>query len=408
MEKYIVTMLGEKDHGKSTLIGNMLIATGSTTEARIDEARKHGKRWEPGYILDSFTEERQQEMTIDTTRAEITYRKRLFELIDVPGHLELIKNMMSGASNGDFAVLMLSVKEGEGFQPQTKRHLFLSSMFGMKALIVAVNKMDLAKYDKKVFDAMKNDVSSYLNAIGFDKPVLFVPISAYNNENLVKLSKNMPWYKGKPLMDIIYSFATKADRIDRSVNNLRALVQDSSEAADGMAHYGILYHGKINVNDKVVVEPKGAEMKIKSIYVRGKKVKSSKPVTNIAVVFDKNTEIERGSIIYDKQSSPHKKTGFTAKIFLIKPLDTKEVGKLTVKMNNNDRSLKSISVRSVISPLTGEANSAKTSRVAVNNAANVDVTLKAPYPVERYNNFNEFGRFAIYKDDTFMGVGLVV
>src|SRR5271169_5201570 len=139
MEKYTITMLGEKDHGKSTLIGNLLISTGHTTEARINEVKKtsKSKRFEPAHILDSFVEEREQEMTIDTTRAELVYRNAIYELIDVPGHLELIKNMMSGASNSDIAILMVSAKREEGFRPQTKRHIFISTMFGTKALVVA-------------------------------------------------------------------------------------------------------------------------------------------------------------------------------------------------------------------------------------------------------------------------------
>lgn len=116
MDKHIITMLGEKDHGKSTLIGSLLIATGTATEHRINEAKKYSKngRFEPGYILDSFEEERQQEMTIDTTRAELVYKGAMFEFIDVPGHLELIKNMMSGASHGETAILMVSMKKRKG------------------------------------------------------------------------------------------------------------------------------------------------------------------------------------------------------------------------------------------------------------------------------------------------------
>ena len=134
--------MGEKDHGKSTLIGSLLIATGAATEHRINEAKKYSKngRFEPGYILDSFEEERAQEMTIDTTRAEMVYKGSLFEFIDVPGHLELIKNMMSGASHGEIAILMVSMKKGEGLQPQTKRHVYIANMLGIKGLIVAIKQ----------------------------------------------------------------------------------------------------------------------------------------------------------------------------------------------------------------------------------------------------------------------------
>ena len=118
-------------------------------------------------------------MTIDTTRAEMAYKGGMFEFIDVPGHMELIKNMMSGASHGEMAILMVSMKKGEGLAPQTKRHVYIANMLGIKALIVAINKMDLVGYDKGAFDRAKSEISGYLRSIGFSKPVSYVPVSAY-------------------------------------------------------------------------------------------------------------------------------------------------------------------------------------------------------------------------------------
>ena len=196
----------------------LLMETGSISEQRIRDAKKTskklGRQFEPGYILDSFEEERLNEMTIDTTRAQVKYRNTGFEFIDVPGHEELMKNMLSGASYADFALLLISAKPDEGITGQTKRHIFVAKMLGIRKLVVAVNKLDAVNYSKERFEEIKNHVGDYLNRIGFKNiNISFVPISAYNAENLVKRSNKTGWYKGKSLMDVLVqvSKSTKKD-----------------------------------------------------------------------------------------------------------------------------------------------------------------------------------------------------
>ena len=177
-----ITMLGHKDHGKSTLIGSLLMSTGSATEERIADAKntskKLGKQFEPAFILDAFSEEREGGLTIDTARAQIKYMGKAFELIDVPGHEELIKNMLSGASYANTAVLVVSAAKDEGIKPQTKRHLFLAKMLGIRHFIVAVNKMDTVGYSQNDYEMIKNDIAAYLDDIGVhSQSVNFVPIS---------------------------------------------------------------------------------------------------------------------------------------------------------------------------------------------------------------------------------------
>ncbi|MDE1811042.1 MAG: hypothetical protein KGH66_03305 [Candidatus Micrarchaeota archaeon] len=405
MDKYIVTMLGEKDHGKSTLIGNLLIATGSTTDERVKEAKVKGKRWEPAYILDSFSEEREQEMTIDTTRAELVYKGKMFELIDVPGHLELIKNMMSGASNGDFAVLMVSVKKGEGFKPQTKRHLFISQMFGIKALAVAINKMDIVDYDESVFEKTKKEIGDYLKSINFNKPVFFVPVSAYNNENLVSNSKNMKWYKGLPLFSLLMDFSKKYYRSKKSDDGVRALVQDVVETDGSNAMFCVLYNGTIKIGDSVRSEPDESRARVKKLHLKGKAVRSASAHSNIALVLDKELDVQRGSLIYGGSTRPYRKGSFEARIFVIKALKAGDAKSLFIRTNNNDIPLKSMKVVSTLSPVTGRT--AKGSSIAVNESAVASIKLTVDYPMERYEQHNELGRFALYKGEEFVGVGIV-
>jgi elongation factor 1-alpha len=406
--KYVITLLGEKDHGKSTFIGNLLIATGTVSEHRIKDAEKYAKsgRFEPAYILDSFPEERSQEMTIDTTRAEIEQDGNIYEFIDVPGHLELIKNMLSGASNGDLAILMVSAKSGEGFQPQTKRHIFLSNLLGINAMIVAVNKMDLSGYDKDIFDRICSEVKLYLDAIGFNKPLHFIPISAYGNENIVSRSDNMPWYNNKPMFDTIREFASEYGHGDTpKIKGLRLIVQDVIEDNGKSIVFGQIYSGTILVNANVRIEPTGSMEKVLELHAKGKATDSAEAGTNVVIKLEGTGFVKRGDIITDGSGSSMLK--IKAKVFLIRQLDVVKPQKLVFKFNNNDLVASAIVPKGSISPETGIYGPAG-NILYENTSALVDIHLTKPYLVERFEDLRELGRFGIFEGNDLIGIGVVV
>jgi bifunctional enzyme CysN/CysC/sulfate adenylyltransferase subunit 1 len=409
MEKHIITMLGEKDHGKSTLIGSMLIATGTATEHRISEAKKYsnlkkGKRFEPGYILDSFEEERQNEMTIDTTRAEMLYKDNLFEFIDVPGHLELIKNMMSGASHGEIAILMVSMKADEGLQPQTKRHVYIANMLGIKALIVAINKMDLVKYDKPAFDKMKHDIAAYLKAIGFNKPVSYVPVSAYDSQNLISSSDKMKWYTGMPLIEELALF-TASRKVSSMKSGMRAIVQDVVDHEGKEMMFCLLTNGSIKVGQQIRLEPSGSKAKVLEIYLKGEKTKSAESGSNIAIIVDGKAKVGRGSVVMGADDKPHTTKSLESITFFIKSVSSSS--EFEVKINNNTLPAKMTLVKELISPETGAARKG-TSKIPSESAARIQLELKSKYPIERSADYNELGRFALYSKGKFCGIGIVV
>ena len=403
-EKLTISMLGEKDHGKSTLIGRLLMATGSTTKERIADAREasKGKRFEPGYLLDSFSEERQNEMTIDTTRAEIIWNKRMYELVDVPGHLELIKNMISGASNANTAILLVSAKKEERFTKQSKRHLFLATMLGIDSLVVAVNKMDTVSYDREVFNQINREVRDYLDNIGFNGRVTFAPISAYSNENLVKDTARMKWYNGEPLMKILekYSSAKK-----RGSNKLRALVQDVYDTGETKAAFCMLYSGKINVGEEIHMEPSNRSARVSKIHIKGRMANSALSGTNAAVEFKGNVLPSKGEVLYGVSMQNKPTNRFTSKVFAISRITYTK--KLTLKMNNNHVLLKGLHVKRIISPLTGQHSHPKSNSLISNSAAIVEFSLNTKWPVERFEECEELGRFMLYTGSKLVGIGRI-
>ncbi len=403
-----ITLLGQKDHGKSTVIGNLLISTGSVTAERVKEARKIseqiGKPFEPAFIMDSFSEEREQGLTIDTTRADIAYNGRIFEFIDVPGHLELMKNMMSGASSGDVAVVVISAKRGEGFTAQTRRHIFIASMFGMRALIVAVNKLDYMGYDERKFQNICEMVRDYLGRIGFDKPVEFVPISAYSSENLIKKSKKMPWYDGLPLMDTIGSFISKYGEAPKG-KSVRILVQSIADGASDKVAFGMVYSGSIKVGEKLRVQPAGMTTAIKKIYLKGLSAKSAPAGTNVALELADISKVSRGSVLYGAADKPYSMNRFEAKVFAIKRLERETNGRIHMKINNNDVPIRALNVLRAISPVTGSEE--KSASISPSNSGIIALQLKSRYPVENFEECAELGRFALYEGNEFLGIGTV-
>lgn len=405
MKVYNISLLGHKDHGKSTLIGSLLMRTGAATQARIKEAEAYSKKlhkdFEPAFILDSFAEERLNEMTYDTTRAEIKYKDVAFALIDVPGHEELIKNMISGASYGETALLLVSAKEGEGIRPQTKRHLFIARMLGIDALVVAVNKMDLVGYEKERFDEICNGLSEFIEKIGFDrKNLYFVPISAYKGENLVKSCRRLSWYREETLLDVLYNI-TKRRKKSRG-GPLRIIVQGGIVNTGKTMVVGRVINGSLTKGEKVCLLPSESAALVDGIVVKGRSVKRADVGENVAVSFKGNVPAElRGAIISDYDDRPRLSDHINARVFVAGKVD----GNLKIKFNGIDVPCKTVKFLRRIDPTTGDTGDARDIKPL--DAAEAEITLTKKIPMEDYGVTKELGRFVLYSNNDFAGIGTI-
>ena len=202
-----IVLLGEKDHGKSTLIGRLIFETKSLPEDRMRDVKKamkgKGKKFEWAHLLDSFVYEREHEMTLDTTRAMVNFGGKLFEFIDVPGHKELIKNMLTGAGDAKFAILVIDINEG--IKPQTLRHLDIAEFLGIKKLIIAVNKMDKINYSLPRYNQIVKTFRAVLSVRSFDKKITFIPVAAFSGNNLLRKTGLLKSFKGPTLVSAILS-----------------------------------------------------------------------------------------------------------------------------------------------------------------------------------------------------------
>ncbi len=399
-----VTLLGNKDHGKSTLIGSLLIGTGSVSQHRIDDAKKTseklGRRFEPGYMLDSFEEERLNEMTIDTTRAQVKYKNTGFEFIDVPGHEELMKNMLSGASYADFALLLVSAKPDEGITGQTKRHLFVAKMFGIERLVVAINKLDSVNYSQERFERIKEDISIYLDRIGFKTAnVSFVPISAYNAENLVKRSDRMKWYRGKSLMGILVKASrTKKERDDKQlVIQIQGLFE-----GDEKSIFGKVISGKVKEGDSITLLPLGGTATVLKLFVSGRKAKSAGKGGVVTMELDRGVGSDiRGFIAVNDKSTC--RSGDTVRAILL--ITKKMTGKHSIKINGIEVRCRKMTVDKSIDVTTGESKTA--SRIKPLDAGVVELKLDRNVATDAFERTPEIGRFVFYTNRSFSGIGII-
>lgn len=400
-----VSLLGQKDHGKSTLIGSLLIQTGAATKVRMKEAeiysRKLHKPFEPAFILDSFPEEREQGMTYDTTRVEIPFIDVAFALIDVPGHEELIKNMISGASYGEIALLVVSAKKGEGIKNQTKRHLFISRMLGIGKLVVAINKMDGIGYDKDTFDRIRRDLERFIAEIGFDRRnVCFVPISAYKGENLMKKSAEIKWYKGRPLIELLYKYA-KSEGIAQK-RALRVVVQGVIPEGRKRLVVGKIVSGRVNEGEHAIILPSGNKVTVKGITVKGRRKGSAETGENVALELDGKLDDDlRGSVISSIGDLPRLNDTIKSRVFV-----TGKLGEdMRIKFNGVEIKCADIRVLSRIDATTGEKTASKEVRPL--DALDAKILLSKKIPVERYDVTREIGRFVMYNGNKFVGIGVI-
>ncbi len=397
-----VTLLGNKDHGKSTLIGSMLMLTKSVTKERIAEAERTskalGRKFEPGFILDSFSEEREGGLTIDTTRVQVKHKGAAFELIDVPGHEELIQNMISGASYAGFAILIISAMENEGITQQTKRHLFLAKMLGVTRVIIAVNKMDAIGYSRKAFDDIKEEMLRFLGRIGFDRDsVSFIPVSAYNYDNILARSKRMPWYTGEPLMQSMLQFSKQREKDGKS---LRISVQGSIESGNGTLVTGKVISGKVSKGDTVASFPEGRSFRIESIYVKGRQKPSAGKGDDIAIKPGSGPVSRRGSIICSGRQKPLVSDRLSGTVFFVR----EPAGKASIRYNGIELAA-DIIVHKVIDIATG-GSLQKNSEIVL-NAAKASITSRKKFAFEKFNEYPELGRFTLYSNGTFAGIGII-
>jgi len=411
-EQMNVVIVGHVDHGKSTLVGRLLADTGSLPLGKLEEVKdrcaRNAKPFEYAFLLDALKDEQAQGITIDTARCFFKSQKRDYIIIDAPGHIEFLKNMITGAARAEAALLVIDAKEG--IRENSKRHGYMMSFLGIKNITVCVNKMDLVKYSEKVFTEIKLEYSQFLKEINLE-PRGFIPIAAREGDNIVGLSKNMPWYKGVSVLEALDSFVKAAPKSEQP---FRMPVQDVykfTEAGDDRRIVaGRVESGTVEVGEPVVFFPSGKTSRIKSIEAFNKpRPQEVFAGQSTGVCLETQIYIRPGEIMCklgNREPHPQVSTKFRANVFWMgkQPLVKGKTYKLKITTQQ---------VPVVVSEVVNVMNASELSSIVKPHVDRHEVaecvfeSLK-PVAFDTVGNIAETGRFVIVDNFEISGGGIIL
>lgn len=411
---------GHIDNGKSTTMGHFLMDLGIVDErtiaahAKASEETGKGDTFKYAWVMDNIKDERERGITIDLAFQKFETPKTFFTLIDAPGHRDFIKNMITGASEADCALLVLSAKESEtdtAIAPggQAREHAFLLKTLGVNQLIVAINKMDDSNYSEDAFKTAKEKGEKLVKSVGYKLDnVPFIPVSGWKGDNLVKRSDNMKWWKGKTLMEAFDDFKVPEKPVGKA---LRLPVQDVySITGVGTVPVGRIETGKMKAGDKIIIMPSGSTGEVKSIETHHTQMESAEAGDNIGFNLrgvDKK-DIKRGDVIGAPDSPPKVAKEFKSQIIVIHHPTALAPGYTPVLHAHTAQVAATlVSFEAKINPATGAVEENNPKFLKVGDSAIVKIKPVRPIPIESFKEFPELGRFALRDMGSTIAAGVV-
>ena len=385
-----LAFIGHVDHGKSTLVGHLLLKAGAIAEQQLDDGENKFR-----FVMDKLGEERERGVTIDLAHQKFSTNKYDYTVVDCPGHRDFVKNMITGASQADAAVLVVAANDG--VMPQTKEHMFLSTTLGIKQLIIAVNKMDMEDYSEDRFNEVKDEVATLLKSIGRDpKTTPFIPLSAFEGDNIKEKSDNMPWYKGDTLMDELDKLTPPEKPVDLP---LRIPIQDVySITGVGTVPVGRVECGVMKQGDNVIFEPAGVSGEVKSIEMHHEQFPEAEPGDNIGfnVRGVGKNDIRRGDVAGHTADAPTVAKQFTAQVVVLQHPGVITVGYTPVfHCHTSQTACTFLDLTSKLDPATGQPEKEKPDFIRTGDAAIVEIKPTKPMVMEEARKIPPMGRFAI-------------
>ena len=313
-----IVIVGHVDHGKSTIIGRLLADTNSLPEGKLEQVkercRRNSKPFEYAFLLDALKDEQEQGITIDAARCFFKTEKRDYIIIDAPGHIEFLKNMVTGASRAEVALLVIDAHEG--IQENSKRHGYLLSMLGIKNVVVLINKMDLVDYSQETFNSIVEEYGQFLKKIDVE-PRYYIPVSGFFGENIVAASEQMPWYNGNSILNILDGFEKEKPQDDKPFRMpVQAVYKFTRDGDNRRIVAGTVETGRIKAGDEVVFYPSGKKNKVKTIELFNAEIPESVgPGYAIGFTFTEQIYVKRGEIV-TLAGEPKPKVGNRIKVNL--------------------------------------------------------------------------------------------
>ncbi|OED30587.1 translation elongation factor EF-1 subunit alpha [Methanosphaera sp. WGK6] len=385
-----LAFIGHVDHGKSTLVGHLLLLEGAIAEQQLDEGEDKFR-----FVMDKLGEERERGVTIDLAHAKFETQKYEYTVVDCPGHRDFVKNMITGASQADAAVLVVAANDG--IMPQTKEHIFLSRTLGINQLIIAINKMDVVDYSEDKFNELKEELGKLISTVGF-KPseVPFIPVSAFEGDNITEKSSNTSWYKGNTLVQELDAL----DEPDKPIDlPLRLPIQDVySITGVGTVPVGRVETGVLHTAENIAFEPAGVTGEVKSIEMHHEILDKAEPGDNVGfnVRGVGKNDIKRGDVAGTTQNPPSVAKEFKAQIVVLQHPGVMTVGYTPVfHAHTAQVACTFLSLDVKLDPATGQPKEENPDFLKTGDAALVTIKPTKPMVIENIKEIPHMGRFAI-------------
>ncbi|NOT07676.1 MAG: adenylyl-sulfate kinase [Gemmatimonadales bacterium] len=401
---------GHVDHGKSTLVGRLLADAGALPEGKLEQVRalceKTGRPFEYAFLLDALKDERAQGITIDTARVFFSTGSREYLLLDAPGHVEFVRNLVTGAARAEAALLV--VDASEGLQENSRRHAYLLSLLGVRQLVVVMNKMDLVRYDRAVFDRLSAEFSSFLEGLGL-LPSAVIPVAARDGANVVHRSEALGWYRGPTLLEALEGFATE---MPPSSGPFRMPVQDvykfTGDGDDRRIVAGTIESGTVRPGDELLFFPSGKRARVRRLEgMSGESATEAAAGQAAGFTLDEQIYVTRGEVAARAdQPRPAVTSRFRAALFWLgkEPLRTDR--EYLLKLGTARVPMRVEKIHQALDPATLSIRTAATS-VARLDVADCTLSLGHAIAFDPADQVTATSRFVIVDDYEIAGGGLV-
>jgi bifunctional enzyme CysN/CysC len=408
-EQMNIVIVGHVDHGKSTLVGRLLADTDSLFEGHEDKVRaiceSQGKDFEYAFLLDALSEEQEQGITIDAARCFFGTDKRDYIIIDAPGHIEFLKNMVTGAARAEAAVLLIGADEG--VQENSRRHGYMLSMLGVSQVVVAVNKMDLVDYNQQVFDRIESEYRAFLAEIGVT-PNDFIPVSAREGDQVAIRGDRMPWFSGPTILEAVDAFEKQPPPEGLP---LRMPVQDvyrfNAQGDQRRIIAGRIESGRVSVGDRVVFTPSAKTSTIASIEVfSAPESTTASAGYSVGVTLTEQVYVRRGDVMSHVDRLPEVSTLIRASLFWLghQPMQIGKRYKLKLGTASVVSELAEIVAVLDASKLDSSSEKAQVER---HDVAEVILRTRNPIAFDRSQEVEHTGRFVLVEGYDIWGGGIV-
>ena len=399
---------GSVDDGKSTLIGRMLYESQMIFDDQVaslkNDSKKYGTQGEDidfALLVDGLSAEREQGITIDVAYRFFSSSKRKFIVADTPGHEQYTRNMATGASTADMAILLVDARNG--ILTQTKRHSFIVSLLGIQNIVLAINKMDLVDYDKNIYEKLSSEYKSFSKKLNFKK-IKSIPISALKGDNIHKKSKNMKWYSDKTLFDYLETTKSQNSNKDGFIFPVQRVNRPN---LNFRGYSGTITCGKIKIGDELTSLPSNQKAKVKDILIGEKSIKSAGLKQSVTITLNKEIDTSRGDVLCSKKSVIEMADQFNLNVIWMSEEKCFNGRTYLAKIHNISTSIKIMSIKKIYNVNTLEFDSGD--ELKLNDVAEISVSFNKDIPYSTFKENKTLGSLIIIDpiSNQTIGMGMI-